>query len=387
MSKQNNDIREIALQIKKYQKKLVPLNLFVMLLALVAAASLMFMPLISIDAAEFAEAYEIMAAEQSDEEGGSEFTDMISTVSKNLELKFSVTTFQIAKLAFVEDPVAVITETVADSLTEMTDALIVNVAIPAAIEAISEETELISENLDVQVLADKFSSLEAASADEVDGVIEDFTAELQKQLGTDVMDDVLKADLNEYIRDFYDECTEYTEDGSFTVESGICVMLSKTLFESEDEVYTSYNEIVSEFVDKSGINSPTEDEGFAKYVGTVVDSIRYFTYTMFFFIGVWVLLFLFAFFHLLAKNKRFMMWYVKLFGCYPCIVFFLFPFLAKHVLGDVIGTGLAALIGTISSFTWISGICYLLLWLVSICWAFPIKHNIRALAKDLKRAL
>ena len=38
---------------------------------------------------------------------------------------------------------------------------------------------------------------------------------------------------------------------------------------------------------------------------------------------------------------------------------------------------IAAIIGAISSLTWISGACYLALWIVSVFWAFPIKRRIR----------
>lgn len=41
----------------------------------------------------------------------------------------------------------------------------------------------------------------------------------------------------------------------------------------------------------------------------------------------------------------------------------------------------AGIFAAFSSYTWISGGCYLLLWLLSICWAFPIKHKIRKLRK------
>lgn len=105
-------------------------------------------------------------------------------------------------------------------------------------------------------------------------------------------------------------------------------------------------------------------------------------YVMLFFAAMWVILFLFAFFHMFAKNKRFTMWYVKLFGGTPCFLFWVLPAIGKLLVGNLMGeTGkvAAAVFGCVSSMTWISGICYLLLWLVSIFWAFPIKRKIRKL--------
>lgn len=128
-----------------------------------------------------------------------------------------------------------------------------------------------------------------------------------------------------------------------------------------------------------------------------------------FFIILWLILFLFAFFHMFAKNKRFMMWYVKLFCAWPCIIFYIVPLMVKNVLAtafpelynqfiDTIAQAIGnaanaavtteqatsimnAALASVQSFAWISGICYLLLWIISICWAFPIKHKIRKLKK------
>ena len=108
---------------------------------------------------------------------------------------------------------------------------------------------------------------------------------------------------------------------------------------------------------------------------------------MIFFAAVWVILALFALLRIFTKNKRFTMWYVKLFGCYPCILFWLAPLLANTlapaVAAEAAGTVTAAL-AMISSTAWIGGLCYLLLWAISIFWAFPIKRGIRKCKKQLK---
>lgn len=129
-----------------------------------------------------------------------------------------------------------------------------------------------------------------------------------------------------------------------------------------------------------------------------------------FFIILWLILFLFAFFHMFARNKRFVMWYVKLFCAWPCIIFYIVPLLVKKVLAvafpeiytqvietiaQFIGNAanvtvttqqaadiMNAVLSSFQTFAWISGICYLLLWIISICWAFPIKHKIRKLKKS-----
>ncbi len=150
------------------------------------------------------------------------------------------------------------------------------------------------------------------------------------------------------------------------------------------------------------MSSVGENEQVFGYYGYVFIAIG-------FFILLWAILFLFSFFHMLARNKRFMMWYVKLFCAWPCIIFWLVPLLVKNVLAKafpqiyaqvidlVVGfvgnalkitvtaeqaTGLFnAVLSSLQTFAWISGICYLVLWIISICWAFPIKHKIRRLNK------
>ena len=148
------------------------------------------------------------------------------------------------------------------------------------------------------------------------------------------------------------------------------------------------------------MSSVGENEQVFGYYGYIFIAIG-------FFILLWAILFLFAFFHMFARNKRFMMWYVKLFCAWPCIIFWLVPMLVKNVLAKafpqiyaqvidfVVGavgnalkvtvtaeqaTGLFnAALSSLQTFAWISGICYLALWIISVCWAFPIKHKIRKL--------
>lgn len=150
------------------------------------------------------------------------------------------------------------------------------------------------------------------------------------------------------------------------------------------------------------MSSVGENEQVFGYYGYVFIAIG-------FFILLWAILFLFSFFHMFARNKRFMMWYVKLFCAWPCIIFWLVPLLVKNVLAKafpqiyaqvidlVVGfvgnalkitvtaeqaTGLFnAVLSSLQTFAWISGICYLVLWIISVCWAFPIKHKIRRLNK------
>lgn len=118
---------------------------------------------------------------------------------------------------------------------------------------------------------------------------------------------------------------------------------------------------------------------------------------MVFFILPWLFLALISFFKIFAKNKRFMTWYVKLYSFIPGLIalaLMLAPLVAPKILpllkleadsAEILSYINIACAG-VSSFTWVSGLCFVALWLVSIFWAFPIKHKIRKERKACKRA-
>lgn len=69
----------------------------------------------------------------------------------------------------------------------------------------------------------------------------------------------------------------------------------------------------------------------------------------------------------------------------PCLIFGVAPLVAGAIVpGMEGGAEIAGILGMISTMTWISGACYILLWIISIFWAFPIKRKIRAYNKQLK---
>ena len=93
---------------------------------------------------------------------------------------------------------------------------------------------------------------------------------------------------------------------------------------------------------------------------------------------LWAILALFALLHILLPNKKVAMWYVKLFGFLPCLLFFIAPLVMSSVAGSMLAEQVAIL-GSISfkSMTLISGICYLLMWILSIFVCHPIKKKIK----------
>ena len=361
-------------EIARRQRKLIPLNIVVAIIALVAAVSLLFAPIVSVDAVGLGDYITEMMGEQSSggdssEEGPTiDTAKIVSTVTSNMG-NVSLTTMSLATLAFSDD----LTETLKDYVSEIGSEtlkksekeLITDVAVPMMVEMMEEESGEEApdniKNMDADAIYDKAKALETASAGEVDETISALAEELQNQLGEDYISDENLADLESAIRTVYDDTVAAT-DGTFTIESCICVFASKSLQES-------------------GEITQTLDDTIAQ----VEPILKIVAIALLFFTAVWLILFLFAFLHLFAKNKRFTMWYVKLFGFLPCLIFGVAPLVAGAIVpGMEGGAEIAGILGMISTMTWISGACYILLWVISIFWAFPIKRKIRAYNKQLK---
>ena len=361
-------------EIARRQRKLIPLNIVVAIIALVAAVSLLFAPIVSVDAVGLGDYITEMMDEQTSGEDSSaegptiDTAKIVSTVTSNMG-NVSLTTMSLATLAFSDD----LTETLKDYVSEIGSEtlkksekeLITDVAVPMMVEMMEEESGEEApdniKNMDADAIYDKAKALETASAGEVDETISALAEELQNQLGEDYISDENLADLESSIRTVYDDTVAAT-DGTFTIESCICVFASKSLQES-------------------GEITQTLDDTIAQ----VEPILKIVAIALLFFTAVWLILFLFAFLHLFAKNKRFTMWYVKLFGFLPCLIFGVAPLVAGAIVpGMEGGAEIAGILGMISTMTWISGACYILLWIISIFWAFPIKRKIRAYNKQLK---
>lgn len=378
-------------EIARRQRKLIPLNIVVAIIALVAAVSLLFAPIVSVDAVGLGDYITEMMNEQASGEDSSEegptidTAKIVSTVTSNMG-NVSLTTMSLATLAFSDD----LTETLkgyvseigSETLKKSEKELITDVAVPMMVEMMEEESGEEApdniKNMDADAIYDKAKALETASAGEVDETISALAEELQNQLGEDYISDENLADLESSIRTVYDDTVAAT-DGTFTIESCICVFASKSLQESGEitQTFTSYADLIDYFMDSS---SELDDA-----IAQVEPILKIVAIALLFFTAVWLILFLFAFLHLFAKNKRFTMWYVKLFGFLPCLIFGVAPLVAGAIVpGMEGGAEIAGILGMISTMTWISGACYILLWIISIFWAFPIKRKIRAYNKQLK---
>lgn len=387
--------------LKRLQRKMIPVNLLISIIALVAAISLIFAPLISIDAGEILTGLseELSSSSESegehnDEAAGTEGVDeyLSAMLDSFGEIKISLTTYDVAKFAFAEDSTQLLVNSFVDEIKAFETELINNVAVILIPQLIEENVDGIATDLlDPQAVVDKFNDIFSAKTDEeVDVAIRGLAEEIQRQAVTDngeyLIPDESIEEVVDIIRQYYDEAVAKLDGEDLTLESFICVTLSDMMSDADEDseatIYTNYNDLISALLGLSEDSLLGGDsqalEGIREILEIVVNVAKYFAIVMFVFAGIWALQFLFAFLHMFGKNKRFAMWYTKLLGFIPCLIFYIAPLVAAAVLKSVEGAEIALVVlGAISSMTWISGICYLLLWLVSIFWAFPIKRKIR----------
>jgi len=173
-------------------------------------------------------------------------------------------------------------------------------------------------------------------------------------------------------------------------------------------VYFTYSEIVNDGLSSDTLSTDLQqkfDESFetsessaeiAEILSMVMKGLFLFICV---FIAIWAIQFLFAFIHIFTGNRFVGMWYTKLFCWIPVLLWAITSLLsdaaAVNLICNLIGyakltENAAVIVGVfsgITSFTFLSGICYVLLWLVSIFWAFPIKRSIRRLKKENRQLL
>ncbi len=485
----------------KLQRKLIPVNIIVCILALVASVTLFLLPVINVDVGGGLSNEKFIALAEEKIEGtidgnleGTEqeninYKPVVAMIVKNVlgkaEGTVAVSAFSSFKvltgsgedktqmvmddLFFGENALATrLIDSVVDAVAEMftTDegkALLEESVVSVMTKQILKETEnqeingalndaLTGEN--VQALVGILREMETVEDGDVSEVAGKFAEKVDAMLGDGVViGEEEKQVIVDQIQQIYDDTKEnLTEGETFSMEAVICVTLSKNIDLSQINIedLLDFNKITGgngegavglrtvegelETPDGSeggngnegGEQTPAENTIVTSYDGLLLeigydeqkkDEIKgrmrtslndllngyihdngvdgylsyyeYGFYGMLAFIGPWLILFLFSFFHMLAKNKRFTMWYVKLLCWIPPVIWValkLFPILGPKFLPDVWngenGAVIQSLLSAITSYTWISGLCYILLWLVSIFWAFPIKRKIRKERKN-----
>ena len=383
----------------RLQRKLIPLNIVVCILCLVAAISLLFAPLVKINLNDLSDLKELIVNSSedgeydddsnSDSDSDSElpwgidektFMTVMIDVLFDDELSFSA----IDLVNFANSDERVMLPYLLSKTSKIMGRLMDMVIIPAIIQDSLEELGVDTEDFDFSVINEKFDAFNHVKSEEdMRNAASDWIDEIAR-VGNYEIDPEGKEQALEYYVDIYYDTIEVT-GGDFSIEKYVCIVFSEGM--GLDEPITSYEDLFDTLLSDSGDFEDVEDEQTAEMLemfDTIDEAIKALAQGVFgmvlFSAVTWLILFLFSLLHIFARNKRFVMWYVKMFGGIPWFFFGFIPMTIGGALSSAGGDAaiVGTLFGAITSFTWISGVCLGLLWLVSIFWAFPIKRKIRA---------
>ena len=134
---------ELVTEIRRRQRSLIPLNLLVVIIAVIAALSLMFTPIITVDLTNAEEVIGNLTGQTGDSDGNSDeeqpdYAVLISSLTKSIGPEVSLTTRDMMQLSFTDDTTAYIKEIAADALASSSDDIIIEVGLPAVMESLKE---------------------------------------------------------------------------------------------------------------------------------------------------------------------------------------------------------------------------------------------------------
>ncbi len=374
----SNTLNAKIQELESRKKKFLPANIVAFLLSVIAIVSLLVMPLISFD---FGTLLGSMSAPSGDEDDSSSdavvfekiLNDSMGDSSFSIDFKFfDIFTmingeFQIgdiAKGAYEEGGIIenmLLYTNAANSLGKIVD-----------FTQVSEETikEIdLSEIVDTISLAE--TDISAAKTAYVEKVIDKADSlGFQPEEG----------DVANIESDFDEMITKGTpEGGIFSVEYYVCTT-------SSDGEATTYEELEAQ------MSSTTEGSSAADSASSSMQEMNeIFSIVGFAILGVvglsillWFLLALISFIKMFRENKCFHIWYVAVFAHLPFMLFFVLFKVLNLALGETLGEA-ALILGSITSMTWIMGICWGALILFSFFFNIPKRRKIKKLGREIEQ--
>lgn len=412
-------------QSRKLHRRLVPANIVILILSVVALVTLLCGSMVSVRihiTGDFVSQMmeTVMEEEQSSGENGNtgdesaagitqeetnadgsgdasgagseneQMKEMLQYVFRNVDytLKLEVNPVQMFRAGMGDNEAvrAYITEVIGGALSSLEELIMqvmpdfLSVAVATMVENLGVE-EL--ENVDTQQIEQVVTLLSENKTEEAKtqfpALAQQFASE---QLGVELTADQL-SQVSEFFNEMVDSGTQ--DDGTFSFYGVINAMAGGSGEGSgesgEDSTGSSENPLDAIFSFADELDDETLSTMKTVFIAVSAAGVGLAALC-------WAFLALFSFIHIFTKNKKVGMWYVKLFGFLPCLLFFVVPTVALLVLPGMMGGDASSAFSMISALgpsffgtVAVSGICYLLLWLVSIFWCFPIKRKIRKLKK------
>ena len=379
------------------QRKLIWPNIAILALALIAGLSLLFGPWldvrVQIDEPLVQEVLE-SADLGSDEEIARFVLKDVQT-----EVRISATPSALVRAGLAADRSG-LRDLVNYSLRDVTEAVekIGKQVLPAAItlavaESVTLPEGITYEDLDTTVFLETIELLDEQKPDEAKAsFLEAVDTFARESLQTEI-DDETRASIEE----IYDEAIGLmTADGEFSfarLPDAARVLLQKYGDGAQLPLpqARAADASAAEADDITSLLSILEDPG--RYVDDLDDETAALLkagclvagFAMYVLAALWLLLAVFAFVHIFTRNKRVAMWYVKIFGLLPFLLFVVVPMLALAVLPALFAQ-MPAIAAAFLGMTVIAAVCYVALWLVSVFWCHPIKKRIEPLIDQQKYA-
>ena len=374
---------------RKLHRKLILPNIFILLISLVAAASLLFGQLLSVSVhidAQFGETIAQMMSEQAGEEGGADaeaaakqyaflFKDADADVTISLNpLDIMTAGFDggregVKKL--FTSALGGLSDTVA-RLSEQILPAMISVSVAGAAGADLENADL--ENIDTSIFTETITKL---NNQDLEGARTEFSSQLDGFLAQ--FDVTLTEDEQAEVMNAYDELVNLATNNK-TEDFSAANIFSTMGGSGESEGEGGAADMLAILADPAALADQLDEETL-QTVNLACTGISAFLLVQ---AGLWAILALFAFLHIFLPNKKVGMWYVKLLCWLPCFLFFIAPPLALAVAPNFVE--LPAVVSSLAfgGMTFISGICLLVLWLISIFWCHPIKKRIKRCTDALR---
>ena len=376
---------------RKLHRKLILPNIFILLIALTAAVSLLFGQLLSVSVhidAQFGETVAQMMSEQAGEEGSTDAeaaAKQYAFLFRNADTEITVSVRPLDVMAAGFDggregarklfasALGGLSDTVAELSEQLLPAMI-SVSVAGAAGADLGNADL--EEIDTSIFTETISKL---NSQDFEGAEAEFSSQLGgflAQFGVTLTDEQRTEVMNTYDSLIEQATDNYTKD--FSAANILTSMGGAG--DGAGEETGGMGDILAILSDP-GAFADQMDEETLQTVNLACTGLSVFLLVE---AGLWAILALFAFLHIFLPNKKVGMWYVKLLCWLPCFIFFIVPPVALAVAPNF--AELPAVVSSLAfgSMTFISGICLLALWLVSIFWCHPVKKRIKQCTRVLK---
>jgi len=363
-------------ELETRKKKFVFANVVAFILSVVAIASLIIFPLISLDLGVILGS--AMKPSNGDE-GASDstvFEKILTESYGDADFKFDVTFFDSIRMINGEFNIGDIASGVYKEGGMIENILLYTNAANSLSKIVDfstlSEDEINSLELKaiVDTIPENSSNLASAKANYVNKVVE--TAEALGFSEKDGDRANIESDFDEIIE------KGTPEGGNYSLEYYVCTTLSdgqaKTYQELEEQMGGS-TEQMEETASSTG--SLQDMQGTFSIVGMAILGVVGLSILM------WFLLALISFIKMFKENKCFRIWYVAFFAHFPFLIFFVAIKVLVKFLGESLGEA-TLIIGSITSMTWIMGICWGLIILLSFAFIIPKRKRIKRVTREIE---